>query len=120
MSVNNTYKVNDLDIKEYLEDVKERTVQMIDLSKIILFGSYARGDYNSNSDVDLLFIVNEDNDSLRRVRHKIDSLLQDRVFPTDILVYTEDKLKEKENIIGALPYTIKEEGEVIYDKQREN
>ncbi|SDC08064.1 MULTISPECIES: nucleotidyltransferase domain-containing protein [unclassified Candidatus Frackibacter] len=116
----NVYQEKDLDIEAYLEDVKERTVQSIDLNRIILFGSYARGDYNDNSDVDLLFIVNNDSGSLREIRHKIDSLLQDRIVPTDILVYTEDKLKEKENIIGTLPYTIKEEGEVIYDKQRKN
>lgn len=31
---------------------------------VILYGSYARGDYNEESDIDLLVLLNKDNDKL--------------------------------------------------------
>ena len=30
-------------------------------AKVVLFGSYARGDYNEESDIDLLILLNKDN-----------------------------------------------------------
>jgi len=104
-------------IEEYLEMVKEHIVNQINPDKIVLFGSYARGDYNSNSDIDLIFIVDNKDESKRDIKHQIDRLLQDRWLPTDIFVYTEDEFREEEGIIGTLPHEIKEESEVLYDKR---
>ena len=40
--------------------------------KIVLFGSYARGDFNSESDVDIFVLVNDNNLSIyRKTRVKI-------------------------------------------------
>ena len=40
--------------------------------KIVLFGSYARGDFNSESDVDIFVLVNDNNLSIyRKKRVKI-------------------------------------------------
>lgn len=55
-------------LKSLLPEIENRirTAFGSKVLKIILFGSYARGDYNSESDIDLLVLVN-DND-LRRYR----------------------------------------------------
>ena len=44
---------------ELSKKIREKFGDRID--RIILFGSYARGDYNADSDIDLLLIVNDTN-----------------------------------------------------------
>jgi predicted nucleotidyltransferase len=36
------------------------------LKKVILFGSYARGDYDAESDIDVMLILDQDDESLRK------------------------------------------------------
>ena len=41
---------------ELIDYIANRIVDYIKLDKIILFGSYTRGDYSNNSDIDLFII----------------------------------------------------------------
>lgn len=43
-----------------LTELKKRITVKYPGSEIILYGSKARGDYNENSDIDLLIIINDD------------------------------------------------------------
>ncbi|MFQ6109811.1 MAG: nucleotidyltransferase domain-containing protein [Candidatus Aminicenantales bacterium] len=64
--------------------------------KIILFGSYAWGKPNEDSDIDLFVIMESD---LRRDERScmIQKLFSDRTFPLDIIVYTPKEVKESLN-----------------------
>lgn len=42
-------------LEDFLEEVKETLGNR--LKKIILYGSYARGDYNKNSDIDIMILT---------------------------------------------------------------
>ena len=95
--------------------VKQRISDEIAPVKIILFGSFSRGDFDENSDLDLMFIIKDDNTSIKDTQYKINSLLKDRTIPLDILVYYESDIEKKKNIIVSLPYEVVKEGEVIYD-----
>lgn len=103
------------EINKYLEDIKNKVVPEVSPEKIYLFGSYAMNSYNSESDIDLFFVVNN-SDSLRKIQRKISSLLKDRLIPIDIIVYSQEKMEKHKNIIGTLPYRINQEGELIYEK----
>lgn len=105
------------EIIEYLEKIKNRIVPEVSPEKIYLFGSYAKNDYNSESDIDLFIVMNNDK-SLRKIQHKISSLLDDRTMPIDIIVYSQEKMEKRKDIIGSLPYRINQEGELIYEKDR--
>jgi predicted nucleotidyltransferase len=83
--------------------------------KIYLFGSYATNNYNSESDMDLFFVIDY-NGSLKKIRRKISSLLKDRLIPIDIIVYSKEKMEKHKTIIGTLPYRINQEGKLIYEK----
>ncbi len=107
--------ITKLEINKYLEDIKNKVIPEISPEKIYLFGSYATNHYDSESDIDLFFVVNN-NDSLRKTQRKISSLLKDRLIPIDIIVYSQEKMESHKNIIGTLPYRIKQEGELIYEK----
>jgi len=110
-------KINDLpnSIIKFLNIVKQRVSEEITPVKIILFGSFSRGDFDEDSDLDLMFIIKDDNNSIKDTQYKINSLLKDRTIPLDILVYYESDIEKKKNIIGSLPYEVVKEGEVIYD-----
>ena len=57
-----------------------------DFAKIILFGSYAKGNYNEDSDIDIAVILKDYNNlndiqlDLMRIRRKIDSRIEPHPF----------------------------------------
>lgn len=60
--------------KEILAEIKRRVKETEPDAQVFLYGSYARGDANEESDVDLLILINKEN---------INS--QDKIFITDPL-----------------------------------
>ena len=54
--------------QEQIEEVKNRLVANYQPNKIILFGSYARGDANEDSDLDIIVVKSgiENEDLLKR------------------------------------------------------
>lgn len=104
-------------LKDYIEIAKE--VYGDKLLKVILYGSYARGDFNEDSDVDLLFLLDTPPAKERQGFYdfldkafdiKLDSDLDFQ--PIVKSVYTFERWKE------YLPFyrNIINEGEVIYAK----
>lgn len=47
------------------------------LQKVVLYGSYARGDYNDESDIDVMFIVDLPSEELNRYRKQINHFCAD-------------------------------------------
>ena len=63
------------------------------VTKVILFGSFARGDYGCRSDLDLLVVL-EDSD--RSARERIEDFLRDGgTYPIDIFPYTRKELESR-------------------------
>jgi predicted nucleotidyltransferase len=107
-------------------DVVSKIVQcLINLNvyKIILFGSYARGTATEDSDIDLVVILDSDEmsqlfkDRMARRRPVSRSLLEiNRQYPMDIIVYTKaeyDFLKDKEDFFIQ---EIEETGKELYGR----
>ena len=53
-------------IDEYVEDVKDLFGEH--LRAVILFGSYARGDFREDSDVDIMILIDFDDNETERYR----------------------------------------------------
>ena len=81
--------------EEFLEEIVRRIVKAVQPEKIILFGSYAWGKPNKDSDVDL-FIIKE-TDNTRKTAMEIDRSIFPRPFPIDLLVYTPKKAEKSVN-----------------------
>ena len=91
--------------------------------KIILFGSYAQGNPNENSDVDLMVILDNSHVSKtyqERLEKKVfirNLVLEiNRKIPLDILVYSKEELnliKERGNYFIE---EIEKTGKIIYEK----
>jgi len=80
-------RVLDLEsIRIKLAEITKQIVAEYNPEKIILFGSFAWGDPNENSDIDLLIVKNTEKGKLERMREVRDLVNTD--FAVDILVYT--------------------------------
>lgn len=102
-----------------IDYIINKIAREIQPEKIILFGSYARGDFNGKSDLDLFVVVNDDVESSRLIRRKVDALLWGRRFPVDVIVRKEGEIKW--NFKAKNPFYVHgifKDGKVLYEKKR--
>jgi len=85
-------------------------------NSIYLFGSYATGSSDEQSDIDLLIIVPSYEPPLER-RLKLRKMLSeyDRKFGLDILVYTPDEFEMLAKETSSFIYSAIKQGIKIYD-----
>ena len=103
---------------ELINHIVDKIVHEIQPEKIILFGSYARGDFSRQSDLDLFIIVKDDHESSRLIRRKIDALLWGRRFAVDLIVRKEQDIRW--NLKAKNPFYIHhvfKDGKVLYEKE---
>jgi len=101
---------------ELIDYIVEKIVREIQPEKIILYGSYARGDYHKNSDLDL-FIIKDGEESSRMLRRKVDGLFDGRLFSLDIRVRKPSEVDW--NFRAQNPFYLHhifKDGKVLYDK----
>lgn len=75
------------------------------LDNIIIYGSYARGDYDDESDIDVLALVNLEKSELSKYRRTVSEFANDIDLKYDVLLSV--KLQDKftfEKYSSALPY----------------
>jgi HEPN domain-containing protein/predicted nucleotidyltransferase len=104
----------DLDL---LPAMTERLVRRFAPLQIILFGSQARGDAGTWSDVDLLVVLPEVADTWRTARDMRDEL-QDLHVPMDITVTSPDEIRRRGNLVGTVLRPALREGRVLYERDR--
>ena len=99
-----------------LEKVVHRIVDAVRPEKIILFGSRARGDERSGSDIDILVIANSTEPRYRRSA-PLYGVLSDVLVSMDILVYSPEEVKEWSEVPQAFVTTAIREGQVLYEDE---
>lgn len=103
---------------ELIDRMARRIVAEVDPERIVLFGSWARGEANDQSDVDFLVVEREPFGSNRSRREKavrIWRCLSEFRIPTDILVYSVDELDQwKDSSYHVVGRALKE-GKVLYE-----
>ncbi|MEO1068073.1 MAG: nucleotidyltransferase domain-containing protein, partial [Cyanobacteria bacterium J06638_6] len=87
--------------------------------QIILFGSYARGEAHSHSDLDLLLVMEALPPRGQRSAPIIEMLAQDYAEPIDIVVRSAQALKDWEQMPGSFAHQVLKEGIVLYDRQKQ-
>jgi len=98
---------------EKMQAAIERLVAVAQPTKIILFGSQARGDADDHSDVDLLVIkphVADRYEEMVRLQRSLRGLL----LPVDLLVVSEHEFEERANRPGTIERAVQREGRVLY------
>jgi len=99
---------------EVLQEIIARVVQIAHPQRLILFGSAARGEMGPDSDVDLLVVVQEPVHR-RDLAGKIYGNLHGVPLPVDVVVVTENDIREFGNKIGTVLYPALKEGVIVYE-----
>lgn len=100
--------------QETIEEVKNRLVNVYNPLEIYLFGSYAWGTPNEDSDLDLLIVVEASNEKSHHRCIPGQEALWGMGISKDIFVYTKDEFLERTRLVASLPYKVKHEGKVLY------
>ncbi len=96
-----------------IDTAVKKIVEQFQPTKIILFGSRARGLVDTDSDVDLL-VVMDVKGSKRRQAVEIDLALSDRTFSLDLIVVTPEEFEKYRDVVGHILYPVVREGKVLY------
>lgn len=93
----------------------QRIVKRFHPLRIVLFGSYARGDEGKHSDVDLLVVMPWVTDQ-RKVTVEIRNTLSHFPVPKDVVVTTPDEIARYGNRVGTVLRPALREGKVLYER----
>ena len=99
-----------------IQQAVARLVAAANPSKVILFGSYARGDATDDSDLDLMVIEREVSnkfDEMVRLRN----VMEDMDIGVDLLVYSDMEASRRSQVPGTVLYRAYKEGRVLYDSR---
>ncbi len=100
-------------VQREIESIVQQLIHKYRASKIILFGSAARGEYDKVNDLDFL-ILKQDVPfrGLDRMR-ELDDLI-DREMAADMLVYRPDEFERRIKLGDPFIKAILSEGQVLY------
>ena len=109
----------DVEIQCITKDVVDRLFDLLGdkLDRVILFGSYARGDFTPESDIDIMVILNCSEEELRQYKKQVIHLASETSLDHEKLVslMLRDKNSfERKKTIYALYKNILNDGVVLY------
>lgn len=107
--------ISEQDIKQ----VATRLGSATNAIRIILFGSYARGDAIDNSDVDLLIIAESNLPRFKRSR-ELYMLFRPYPFGMDLIVYTPQEIETGKKSPVSFVSTVLREGKTLYVRENGN
>ena len=84
------------EIQKVTREVFVRVTELLcdKIYKIILYGSYARGDFDSESDIDIMILINGTDEDVKIYRKKVREIANDVGLDNDILVSLSIKTKQ--------------------------
>jgi len=96
-----------------IQDIVNRLVEGYQLEKIILFGSYAYGTPNEDSDLDLLVVKEDQRPGWERTV-EAKSYLKRRKFGLDLLVFTPEEFSSLNPKYDLFAFDIQSKGKILY------
>jgi hypothetical protein len=95
-----------------IDDYINEVVKRLNPHLVILFGSFATGDINEGSDIDILVVADFKEDFLERIRTLMD--LNTFKLPIEPVGYTPEEFDEMKNRKNAFIMEVLEKGKVMY------
>jgi len=99
---------------EKIQEAVRRIVEAAHPVRIIVFGSQARGDSTTDSDLDLVVIERDVPDRVGEMI-RLERALRGLILPTDILVISEREFQEWADTPGSVYRAAGREGKVVYE-----
>ena len=102
---------------ELLNEITRRLADSIHPERIYLFGSHAAGIADDDSDVDLLIVVPDTNQSRHDLALKGRANMRDLIIPMDLVVCTHSEIEKLKNVKCTLIYTVVRKGKLLYESE---
>lgn len=104
--------------QQTLDRIVEQIVRVLNPEKVILFGSYVRGEAGPDSDMDIAVIAETGEPQGRRTLALAQSWPH-VLLPTDILVFTPDEWDRWKAVPNTIMNEASREGRVVYERSGE-
>ena len=102
--------------EEEIIEIANKIVQVINPSKVFLFGSYAKKTATIKSDLDLLVVMESKLPSQKRVAN-IKSLISGYAIPVNVVVYTPSEIEaQRENKYSFISSVLSSSREIYSEK----
>lgn len=101
-----------MDVQAHIQKLCNQIVDAFRPQKVILFGSYAYGTPNFDSDIDLLVVMpfeGQVHDQAVKIRRGLDPSM-----PVDLLVRTPEQIRKRVEMNDFFMREIIEQGKVLY------
>ena len=111
--IKNKYRIHNI-IYQFSQQLKD--IMGSKLTKVIVYGSYARGDYNSSSDVYVMILVKMSDNEIKKIENQVYDLAFDIEMDTGVDISPIIKNEEQyEYWLDTLPFykNIHEEGVIV-------
>jgi len=108
------------DLERYLDAMTSMLAQALSPHRIVLFGSFARGDQNRASDVDLVIVADTTLSFCDRIGwalQAVEGVVP--AMPVEPLVYTPDEWRRMEGEGSSFVQLLQGEGRVLYERGSE-
>ncbi|MFO8008261.1 MAG: nucleotidyltransferase domain-containing protein [Candidatus Brocadiia bacterium] len=99
---------------EKIEEAVRRIVQAAHPLKVILFGSRARGEARPDSDVDLM-VVEEETEDTSAEATRLYRCLRDLLMGVEIVVVAREKFEYWKDTPGNVYYEAAQDGRTLYE-----
>ena len=100
--------------EKVLQQVVRRIVAMAQPRRVILFGSYGRGDADEGSDLDLMVVLPDVSDKYGEII-RLHKAVGDVGVGVDVLVYSEAEYQRRSQVPGTVLYWARKEGRRLYE-----
>ena len=101
--------------KDTITEIVNKIASGYHPDKIILFGSYAVGKPNQNSDLDLLVIKDTNLPRPQRTAY-VRKMLYGAMIPIDLIVYTPMEIEVSKDNKFSFVYEVLHTGKVLYER----
>ena len=99
------------------EQIVAFIISKISPERIVLFGSYARGENTQNSDIDILIIMKNLENERKITGQLYKALLDENIStPIDFIAIDYDKYNTLKSRVGFICKTIEQEGQILYSR----
>ncbi len=97
-----------------LAEILKRIVFEFTPEKIYLFGSVARSQADSDSDYDILVVVNRSDEPYYKRAQRAQRALWGIWRAADVFVLTRKEFEKQKGVIGTLPEIVMRDGKELY------